>query len=60
MHHGYGILNRAAEVMDKKEKEEFKKYINDNNKFNPNIMYVSKKIFLQKNSSLLDLQHGSY
>ena len=48
MHHGYGILNRAAEAMDKKEKEEFKKYINNNNKFNPNIMYVSKKIFLQK------------
>jgi hypothetical protein len=48
MHHGYGVLEKAINVMDDDDKEDFKKYVNSNNKFNPNIMYISKKFFLQK------------
>tara|TARA_B100000780_G_scaffold261511_1_gene213991 strand:+ start:473 stop:1273 length:801 start_codon:yes stop_codon:yes gene_type:complete len=48
MHHGYGVLDKAIEVMNDNDKDDFRKYVNNNNKFNPNIMYISKKFFLQK------------
>jgi hypothetical protein len=48
MHHGHGILEKAINVMNSDEKEDFRKYVNSNNKFNPNIMYISKKFFLEK------------
>ena len=47
MHHGYGVLDKAIELLNFNEKEEFRKYVNKNS-FNPNIMYISKKFFLLK------------
>ncbi len=48
MHHGYGVLDKAIDVMNNDKKEDFRNYVNNNNKFNPNIMYISNKYFLQK------------
>jgi hypothetical protein len=48
MHHGYGILDKAINVMNNKDKDAFRKYVNTKNKFNPHIMYISKKKILQK------------
>tara|TARA_B100000787_G_scaffold169882_1_gene162710 strand:+ start:3543 stop:4352 length:810 start_codon:yes stop_codon:yes gene_type:complete len=48
MHHGYGIIDKAIDVMNMNDKEQFRKYINTKTKFNPNIMYISKKIILNK------------
>ena len=41
MYHGYGILNKAISVMDKKDRDDFEFYVNSVNKFNPHIMFIS-------------------
>tara|TARA_B100001029_G_C14985353_1_gene408617 strand:+ start:185 stop:982 length:798 start_codon:yes stop_codon:yes gene_type:complete len=43
MFHGYGILNKAIEVLDHKERDDFKKYVNTKTEFSPNIMFITKK-----------------
>ena len=43
MHHGYGVLDKAINVLSSKDRNGFRKYVETNNKFNPNIMYISKK-----------------
>lgn len=47
MFHGYGILNKAIELLPVKEQEDFQYYINNEIKFNPNIMFISKKKILK-------------
>ena len=46
MHHGYKVLDKAIEVMNHKDKNEFKKFVSTNSKFNPHIMFITKKIFM--------------
>ena len=46
MHHGYGVLDRAINVMDKKNREEFRSFVNKNTTYNPHIMFISKKKLL--------------
>jgi hypothetical protein len=48
MHHGYGIIDKAIDVMNINDKEQFREYVKQKTKFNPNIMYISKKKILQK------------
>jgi len=48
MHHGYGILDKAINVMNDQDRDKFRKYVNTKNRFNPHIMYISKKKTLQK------------
>ena len=48
MHHGFGVLDKAIDVMKIKDREKFRNYINIKKKFNPNIMYISKKKILKK------------
>ena len=48
MHHGYKILEKATDVMSIKDREEFKKFVSSKSKFNPHIMFVSKKNILEK------------
>lgn len=43
MHHGYGNLKKAIELIDYNDRSDFLDYVNDNTKFNPNIMFISKK-----------------
>jgi hypothetical protein len=42
MFHGYGIIEKAIDIMDGKDKNEFKNFIFNSNKFNPHIMFVAK------------------
>tara|TARA_B100001540_G_scaffold257085_1_gene234710 strand:- start:3264 stop:4061 length:798 start_codon:yes stop_codon:yes gene_type:complete len=42
MHHTYGTLDKAISVMNKNDQEDFKKYVNQNNFYNPHIMFISK------------------
>ena len=48
MHHGYGILDKAISQLEKKDKEEFENFVNENNSFNPHIMFISKKKIINK------------
>ena len=45
MHHGYGVLDKAIDCMNRKDKEEFRDYVSQNTLFNPHIMCISKKDF---------------
>ena len=45
MHHGYGVLDKAIDCMDIKDREEFRNFVSENSKFNPHIMCISKKIY---------------
>ena len=48
MFHGYGILDKAIELLDYEEAEDFKKYVNSKTEFSPNIMFITqKKIMLR-------------
>ena len=44
MHHGYGVLDRAIDVMDIKDRDDFRNFVNTKNFYNPHIMFISKKI----------------
>ena len=43
MHHGYGVLDKAINELSTKDRNEFRKYVENNTEFNPNIMFISKK-----------------
>jgi len=43
MHHGYGILEESIKLMNNRDKDEFEIFVNKNKKFNPHIMFISKK-----------------
>ena len=47
MHHGYGIIDRAIEVMNEKDKADFNKYLNEEIFLNPHIMFISKKKIME-------------
>jgi len=42
MHHGYGNLSKAITKLDSDNKLNFKKFIRENNSFNPHIMFIAK------------------
>ena len=48
MHHGYGNLNKAIELLDPEDRNDFNDYVKSNDKFNPHIMFISKKKFINK------------
>ena len=48
MHHGYGNLDQAIDLLDVDDKNDFNDYVVSNNKFNPNIMFIAKKDILDK------------
>ncbi len=47
MHHGYGNLFKAINLLDNNDKDDFLKYVRSNTKFNPNIMFIAKKKIIQ-------------
>lgn len=47
MHHGYGNLNKAINLLDDKDQKDFREYVKNNTKFNPNIMFIAKKKIAQ-------------
>ena len=48
MHHGYGNLDKAIDHLKKNERILFRKFVNQNNSFNPHIMFISKKKIINK------------
>ena len=48
MHHGYGNLDKAIDVMDKKDRNEFREYVNNFTYYNPHIMFIAKSEILNK------------
>ena len=48
MHHGFGVLDKAIDRMNIKDRESFRKFVNEEIKFNPHIMVISKKKILNK------------
>lgn len=42
MHHGYGNLDRAINLLDNDDKRGFRNFVNNSNSFNPHLMFVSK------------------
>ena len=48
MHHGYRNTSKAIEMLDIEDKEDFRKYVNTKNFFNPHIMFIAKPYILDK------------
>jgi len=42
MHHGYGNLIKAANLLEKEDRADFIEYINVSTSFNPHIMFIAK------------------
>ena len=48
MHHGFGNLNKAIKLLDLEDRNDFSDYVKSNDKFNPHIMFISKKKIINK------------
>ena len=42
MHHGYGNLDKAINVMNEKDREDFRVFVNTSLSYNPHIMFIAK------------------
>ena len=42
MHHGYGNLDKAINLLDDNDRDEFRNYVENQVCFNPNIMFIAK------------------
>ena len=42
MHHGYKNLEKAINHLNYNDRDDFKKYVNERNYFNPNIMCIAR------------------
>ena len=42
MHHGYGNLSKAIDVMDYEDREDFRNFVNTSTSFNPHIIFITK------------------
>ena len=42
MHHGYGNLNKAIELMHDQDRNEFKEFVENSVSFNPHIIFITK------------------
>ena len=48
MHHGYGNLKKAIDVMNDDDREEFRNYVNTSFTYHPHIMFIAKPIIINK------------
>ena len=48
MHHGYGNLAKAVNLLDKEDRHDFIEYLEANNKFNPHIMFIARKRIIDR------------
>ena len=48
MHHGHGNIDKAIDVLNVQDRNDFKEFINDNYSFNPHIMFISKSYIMNK------------
>ena len=44
MHHGFNVLDKAIDKLDLKDRNQFRKFVNENISFNPTYnVYIKKK-----------------
>ena len=43
MHHGHDVLDKAISKLNNKDRNQFRKFVNENTSFNPHLMFISKK-----------------
>ena len=49
MFHGRGVLDKAIDLLDSRDREDFREYINNNNSFNPaNLFIIRSKSLINK------------
>ena len=48
MHHGFGNLSKAINLLDVQDKSDFSSYVKNNTKYNPHIMFIAKKEIVKK------------
>ena len=48
MHHGYGNLDKAIDVLSKNDRCDFREYVNENCSFNPHIMFITKSSIMNR------------
>ena len=48
MHHGFGNLKKAIDVMNDNDREEFRDYVNNSYIYNPHIMFIAKSFIADK------------
>ena len=48
MHHGYGNLKKAIELIDGVDRDEFLKFVNNSTAYNPHIMFIAKPEIIEK------------
>ena len=48
MYHGHNVLNKAITKLNNKDRNQFRKFVNENVSFNPHIMFISKKEIINK------------
>lgn len=48
MNHGYNVMDKAINVMNEKDRDDFRNFVNKNNSYNPHIMFVAKKNLLNR------------
>ncbi len=48
LHHGYGVLDKAINEMNDKDKFDFLEFVEKKTTYNPHIMFISKKKILSK------------
>ena len=48
MHHGYGNLDKAIDVMNTNDREDFREYVNKKIYFSANNMFIAKKKVIEK------------
>ena len=48
MHHGYYNLDRAIDLLEEDDREDFRNYVNSYNLYNPHIMFITKSKIANK------------
>ena len=48
MHHGYGNLNKAINLIEDEDKLDFSNYVNNSISYNPHIMFIAKPKIMDK------------
>ena len=48
MHHGYGNIDKAIDVLNIDDRNDFREFLNNNYSYNPHIMFISKSHIMNK------------
>ena len=48
MHHGYGVIDKAINLLNQDDRDQFRNYVYSKSLFNPHIMFISNKDIMDK------------